>query len=124
MTESSKRSTLNANSFLDSLTAVSPIDGRYRVYGDMLSVFMSEYGLIRARARVECEYLLALSETKGVGMRALSAEEKPLLAKLADVSLEDARIVKKIEQEGNEGIPATNHAVKAVEYFIKSKLRG
>src|SRR3989338_2628428 len=124
MTESSKRSTLNANSFLDSLTAVSPIDGRSRVYGDMLSVFMSEYGLIRARARVECEYLLALSETKGVGMRALSAEEKQLLAKLADVSLEDARIVKKIEQEGYEGIPATNHDVKAVEYFIKSKLRG
>src|SRR3989338_8265651 len=104
------------------LTAVSSIDGRYREATAALSEYMSEFALIRARVRVECEYLIALSETKGVGLRALTTEEKKLLAKLADISVEDANIVKAIEKEGYEGIPATNHDVKAVEYFLKSRL--
>src|SRR3989344_9359554 len=104
------------------LTAVSSIDGRYHEVSSALSEYMSEYALIRARVRVECEYLIALSETKGVGLRALTAEEKKLLADLADIFVEDARIVKQIEKEGYEGIPATNHDVKAVEYFLKSRL--
>ena len=104
------------------LTAVSSIDGRYRDTSSALAEHMSEYALIRARVRVESEYLIALSETKGVGLRALTTEEKKLLAKLADISVEDAKIVKAIEKEGYEGIPATNHDVKAVEYFLKLKL--
>ena len=104
------------------LTAVSSIDGRYHEVSSALSEYMSEYALIRARVRVECEYLIALSETKGVGLRALSSEEKDILGKLADVSVEDAQKVKAIEKEGHDGIPATNHDVKAVEYFLKSKL--
>ena len=104
------------------LTAVSSIDGRYRDTSSALAEHMSEYALIRARVRVESEYLIALSETKGVGLRALTTEEKKLLAKLADISVEDAKIVKAIEKEGYEGIPATNNDVKAVEYFLKLKL--
>lgn len=104
------------------LTAVSSVDGRYREISSALSEYMSEYALIRARVRVECEYLIALSETKGVGLRALTAEEKKLLTALTDISVEDARAVKQIEKEGCEGIPATNHDVKAVEYFLKSRL--
>ena len=104
------------------LTAISSIDGRYREVSSALAGHMSEYALIRARVRIECEYLIALSETKGVGLRALSAGEKDILGKLADVPVEDAQIVKAIEKEGYEDIPATNHDVKAIEYFLKSRL--
>ncbi len=106
------------------LTAVSAIDGRYRAVGAELAEHMSELGLIRSRLLVEVEYLVALSEA-GI-MRKLSNEEKTLLRQLSDISPEDAAIVKKIEREGYESagrrIPATNHDVKAVEYFIKMKL--
>lgn len=109
---------------LEQLTAISSIDGRYRDAASALAEYFSEFALIRARARVECEYLIALSETEGVGMRNLTKEEKSTLEKIADISLEDAQIVKKIEREGFEEIPATNHDVKAVEYFLKKKLAG
>ena len=61
------------------LTAVSSIDGRYHEISAGLSEYFSEYGLIKQRLAVECEYLIALSETKGVGMRTLTAEEKATL---------------------------------------------
>src|SRR3989338_1314745 len=102
------------------LSAISSIDGRYRTIVASLAEHFSEYGLIRKRITVECEYLLALSEA-GV-IRALSKEEKVILQQLPHISLEEAAIVKKIEKEGYEGIPATNHDVKAVEYFLKMKL--
>ncbi len=107
---------------LESLTTISSIDGRYRDACAPLAEYFSEFALIRARVRVECEYLTSLSETKGVGIRAVSADEKKLLRKIADISLEDAKIVKAIEKDGWEGIPATNHDVKAIEYFIKRQL--
>ena len=106
---------------LEPLTAISPVDGRYRNIGAELTEHFSEFGLIRARLLVETEYLIALSEA-GVGMRKLSNEEKAILQQLPHISTEDAAIVKKIEREGYEGIPATNHDVKAIEYFIKMKL--
>ena len=110
---------------LDPLMAVSSIDGRYRTYGDMLAVSFSEFALIKNRVRVECEYLIALSETSGTGLRKLTAEEKKTLHEIVSgFSLEDARIVKSIEEDGYEEIPATNHDVKAVEYFLKLKLKG
>jgi len=105
---------------LEPLTAISPIDGRYRAIGAELTEHFSEFGLIRARLLVETEYLIALSEA-GV-VRKLSNEEKAVLHQLPHISTEEAQIVKKIEREGYEGIPATNHDVKAVEYFIKMKL--
>jgi adenylosuccinate lyase len=106
---------------LEPLTAISPVDGRYRNIGAELTEHFSEFGLIRARLVVEAEYLIALCEA-GVGMRKLSNEEEALLQQLPHISTEDAATVKKIEREGYEGIPATNHDVKALEYFIKMKL--
>src|SRR3989344_7966231 len=106
---------------LEALTAVSAVDGRYRDISVELSEHFSEYGLIRKRLLVECEYLIALAES-GVGMRALSTEEKLILQQLPHISTQEAQIVKKIEKEGYEGIPATNHDVKAIEYFVKMKL--
>ena len=112
---------------LEPLTAISSVDGRYRTIAAELTEHFSEFGLIRARLLVETEYLIALSEA-GVGMRALSTEEKAILQKLPLITVEEAQVVKKIEKEGlpaqagYEGIPATNHDVKAVEYFIKMKL--
>ena len=108
---------------LEQLTAVSPIDGRYRDVASALCEYFSEYGLIRKRLTVECEYLIALSEAN-LGLRAFSEEEKVVLRQLPQISLEEAAVIKKIEKEGYEGIPATNHDVKAVEYFIKKKLAG
>ncbi len=108
---------------LELLTAVSSIDGRYRNVSVELAEYFSEFGLIRARLLVETEYLIALSEAK-VGMRALSDDEKATLQKFSRISAEEAQVVKKIEKEGYEGIPATNHDIKAVEYFIKMKLVG
>ena len=111
------------NNGLEPLTAVSSVDGRYRAGSSALSGYFSEYALIRARVRVECEYLIALSDA-GAGMRTLSDAEKKQLLSLRDVSLEDARTVKKLEREGHDNIPATNHDVKAVEYFLKQKIKG
>jgi adenylosuccinate lyase len=106
------------------LTAVSSVDGRYNAISRDLWSHFSEYGLIQKRLIVECEYLIALSEEKGVGMRELSHEEKTILRQLPNISIEEARIVTRIEREGYEGIPATNHDVKAVEYYLKKKLAG
>lgn len=107
------------------LTAVSSIDGRYRTYGDIIAGSISEFALMRNRIAVECEYVLALSETAGTGLRKLTAEEKKMLRGIGEnFTLDDARIVKRIEQEGYEGIPPTNHDVKAIEYYLKSKVRG
>ena len=106
------------------LQAISSVDGRYRGVTEPLAEYFSEYALIRARCRVECEYLVALSETTELGVRALKPEEKHTLRSLAALSLEDARIIKTIETDGYEKIPATNHDVKAVEYFLKMRLKG
>ena len=103
------------------LTAISSVDGRYRDISAALLEHFSEFGLIRKRLLVECEYLIALSGA-GVGMRKLGKEEKTTLQQLSQISTEEAHVVKKIEKEGYEGIPATNHDVKAVEYFLKMKL--
>ena len=104
------------------LTAISSIDGRYRNLLEKFAERFSEFALIRARIKVESEYLLALSEEKELGIRKLTTKEQEVLKNLSHISIEDARIVKAIEKDGYEGIPATNHDVKAVEYFIKRKL--
>jgi adenylosuccinate lyase len=110
---------------LEPLTAVSSVDGRYRATAAALAGYFSEYALIKKRLIVECAYLRLLSSARDVDMkRTFTEQELELLRALADISIEDAHIVKKIEREGYEGIPATNHDVKAVEYFIKLKLKG
>ena len=108
---------------LESLTAISPVDGRYRSTAEPLAEYFSEYALMKMRVTVECEYLTALSETKGVGIRPLTTGEKTLLRTLPQISIDDAQIIRKFEREGYGGVPATNHDVKAVEYFIKLKLK-
>lgn len=108
---------------LSELSAISPIDGRYRHIAEPLAEHLSEYALIRARIRVECEYLIALSKTPGLPMRKLSRREEALLRRMGEVSIADARIVKQIERKGYKGIPATNHDLKATEYLIKEKLK-
>lgn len=99
---------------LNALTAISPIDGRYRSQLEALAPYFSEYGLIRYRVRVEVEYFLFLAEQKVIS---LPAKVKP--AKLRAVYEEfpeaDALRIKEIER-------TTNHDVKAVEYFLKEKL--
>jgi len=97
------------------LTAISSVDGRYHDVSAELSEYFSEYGLIKKRTAVECEYLIALSETDGGGVRKLSKDEKVALRIIANISVEDAQRVKEIEKE-------TNHDVKAVEYYIKRHL--
>ncbi|TCT24517.1 adenylosuccinate lyase [Thermomonas haemolytica] len=100
------------------LTALSPLDGRYAGKVDPLRPIFSEYGLIRARVRVEVEWLLALAAEPGIPELApFSAAAAARLRALADgFSVEDAARVKAIEA-------TTNHDVKAVEYFIKERLK-
>ena len=101
---------------LDVLTAVSPIDGRYRSKTDKLAGYFSEYALIRYRVRVEIEYFITLCE---LPLPQLENFNHSLFESLRDIyrnfTEKDAARVKEIEQ-------TTNHDVKAVEYFIKEKI--
>ncbi len=108
---------------MNELNALSPLDGRYSGSVSELSPLVSEYGLIRYRVFVECEYFKALAKVPELGFT-LSKEEIAIVDGIANVSEADAAIVKQIETVGYEGIPATRHDVKAVEYFIKGKLKG
>ncbi|WP_374248194.1 adenylosuccinate lyase [Thermomonas sp.] len=101
------------------LTALSPLDGRYAGKVDALRPIFSEYGLIRARVKVEVEWLLALAGEPGIPELApFSDAAAARLRALADgFSVEHAARVKAIEA-------TTNHDVKAVEYFIKEQLKG
>lgn len=98
---------------LNTLTAISPVDGRYRNKCENLDLYFSEFALIRYRVKVEIEYFIALSGT-GVGnLGNIPAEQLDSLRLIyKDFSLEDARRIKEIES-------VTNHDVKAVEYFLK-----
>ncbi|MCU4157630.1 adenylosuccinate lyase [Carboxylicivirga sp. A043] len=97
------------------LTAISPVDGRYRNKVDGLALYFSEYALIRYRVLVEIEYFIALCEQP---LPQLADFDKALYEDLRKVyknfELEDADRIKEIES-------VTNHDVKAVEYFIKEK---
>ena len=98
---------------LNNLTAISPIDGRYRNKTERLAEYFSEYALIRYRVRVEIEYFIALCQLPLPQLSDFSAIYFPQLRSLyTDFSETDARRVKDIEN-------ITNHDVKAVEYFIK-----
>ena len=104
---------------LDTLTAISPIDGRYQNKCSELQEVFSEYGLVKRRVLVECVWLEALCDAKEIKeCKALSSSERKALRKIAeDFSVEDAQRVKDIEK-------TTNHDVKAVEYFLKEKVAG
>lgn len=100
---------------LEELTAISPIDGRYRGKCDALAEYFSEYALIKYRVRIEVEYFIALCEVK---LPQLKGVDSSIYSKLRDIyknfSTDDAKRIKEIES-------VTNHDVKAVEYFLKEK---
>ena len=101
---------------LNKLTAISPVDGRYRNQTEKLADYFSEYALIRYRIRVEVEYFIALCE---LPLPELAGGEKSkfeaLRALYLDFSEADALRVKEIEA-------TTNHDVKAIEYILKEKM--
>ncbi|PSQ28663.1 adenylosuccinate lyase [Halobacteriales archaeon SW_10_68_16] len=106
------------------LTAVSPLDGRYARHTEPLVPYVSEGALARARVRVEVEYLLALADLDATGLALDTDERQRLRAVVEEFDAEDAALVKRIETEGHGGYPATNHDVKAVEYFLRHELDG
>lgn len=98
---------------LNTLTALSPVDGRYRKQVQHLADYFSEYALMKYRVLVEVEYYLFLADKK---FFTIPAKARKGLQELAtDFSLEDAQEIKNTEKK-------TNHDVKAVEYFIKNRL--
>ncbi len=104
-----------------SLNSISPIDGRYQKSTLPLSPIFSERGLMHYRLIVEGEYLIALSELK-IKLRKFSDREKKLIRFLYNLSTVNAQTISDIEIKGYKKIKATDHDVKAVEYFMKEKL--
>lgn len=100
---------------MQALTAISPIDGRYRDKVEILSGYFSESALIRYRVKVEIEYFIALCELPLPQLETFDPAFFPRLRKIyRNFTVEDAQQIKDIEK-------TTNHDVKAVEYFIKEK---
>lgn len=100
---------------LSSLTAISPVDGRYRSKCERLDEYFSEYALIRYRVKVEVEYFIALCRLPLPQLEAVECAACDSLRDIyRDFTLEDAMRIKEIES-------VTNHDVKAVEYFLKEK---
>jgi adenylosuccinate lyase len=98
---------------LNTLTAISPIDGRYRSQVEVLSAYFSEFALMQYRLRVETEYFIALSQKKIFSLSAANANK---LRKIyLDFSPETAMEIKNLEK-------VTNHDVKALEYYMKKEL--
>ncbi|GAB4028446.1 adenylosuccinate lyase [Spirosoma koreense] len=103
---------------LTALTAISPVDGRYRKQVEALAPYFSEFGLIHYRVRIEIEYFIALCEWQIPQLAGVDKAQFPVLRALYEnFSEADALRIKEIEK-------TTNHDVKAVEYFIKEKLKG
>lgn len=99
---------------LQALTAISPVDGRYRKQLEELAPYFSEYALIRYRVQVEVEYFIALAEQK---LFTLPKAKIPALRNIyQSFTVENAQLVKDTEK-------ITNHDVKAVEYFLKNELK-
>ena len=100
---------------LSLLTAISPVDGRYRSKTEAYAAYFSEYALIRYRVLVEVEYFIALCEIPLKQLVQVPASVFPKLRSIYfNFSEEDAQKVKEIEK-------VTNHDVKAIEYFLKDK---
>ena len=100
---------------LNFLTAISPLDGRYRQKVDELDNYFSEFGLIRYRLMVEVEYFIALCDIPLPQLIDFKKENfKTLRSIYEDFDLTDAEKIKEREK-------ITNHDVKAVEYFLKEK---
>ena len=103
---------------LNALTAISPIDGRYFDKTKILNPIFSEFGLIKYRVLIEVKWLQAMSDNAGIAeVPKFSKAAGQFLSDIAsNFSLEDAYMIKKIER-------TTNHDVKALEYFLKDKIK-
>ena len=100
---------------LNALTAISPVDGRYRKTSESLSKYFSEFALINYRIQVEVEYFIALCKLPLPQLKSFDKKHFTSLRKMyKNFSLKDAEEIKQIEK-------ITNHDVKAVEYFLKKK---
>jgi adenylosuccinate lyase len=103
---------------LATISALSPLDGRYATRLNALRPLLSEYGLMHRRVQVEVEWLIGLSDAGFAELPALSEAERGFLRSLVVRFAEtDARAIKEIER-------TTNHDVKAVEYWIKGRIKG
>ncbi|MBZ6494871.1 adenylosuccinate lyase [Natrinema longum] len=107
---------------IDALYAVSPLDGRYGGRTAPLSPYASEAALMRARVRVEVEYLIALADLEATPLEFDLDERTHLRGLYQHFAEEDAQLIKKLETEGHAEFEATNHDVKAVEYFVRHRL--
>jgi len=106
----------------DPVDAVSPLDGRYAERMAPLRPYVSEAALMRARTRVEVEYLVALAEDPGVPLELPPDDIERCRAVVADFGADDAELIKRIETEGIDELGPTNHDVKAIEYFLRVRL--
>ena len=106
----------------DPLAAVSPLDGRYAGRTAPLSPYASEAGLMRARVRVEVEYLIELAALSATPVVFDDDAIDALRDLYASFSADDAELIKALEVEGAAGYAATNHDVKAIEYFLRVRL--
>jgi len=104
------------------LSAVSPLDGRYARYTEPLTEYASEAALMRARVEVEVEYLIALADLDVTPVTIDGDTRSELRDLYRTFDDGDAEIVKRLETEGYEGYTATNHDVKAIEYFVRMHL--
>ena len=105
------------------LTSVSPVDGRYEGKTKCLQGYFSEMALMKYRIYTEINYLIKLLETPMLKERVTKPVDAAKLRSIIDISLEDAEIIKAFETKGYNETPATNHDVKAIEYFIKLKIK-
>ncbi|PIQ68062.1 MAG: adenylosuccinate lyase [Candidatus Taylorbacteria bacterium CG11_big_fil_rev_8_21_14_0_20_46_11] len=108
---------------IDTLDALCPLDGRYRKKVQALSSAFSERGLMTRRTLVEIDYLCALSDHPRVPLRKFTVSERRYMRTLQNISLPAGRIIKRIELEGYQGRHKTNHDVKAIEFYIQSRLK-
>jgi adenylosuccinate lyase len=104
------------------LSAVSPLDGRYARYTEPLVPYASERALMRARTQVEIEYLTELADLDETPLDIDSAQREHLRSVYEEFDEDDAALIKRIETEGYGEYSATNHDVKAVEYFVREHL--
>ena len=105
----------------DPLAAVSPLDGRYAGRTEPLVPYASEAALMRARLRVEVEYLIALAALDATPLSLSDADRGDLREVVEGFGVDDARLIKRLETEGTAEYAATNHDVKAVEYFLRTR---
>src|ERR1700744_5685061 len=110
--------TFTSSDHTHTLTALSPLDGRYAAKTEALRIWLSEAAFMRHRVTVEIHWLLALSDAGLTEVPRFSAQSEAFLLQLIEkFSAEDAMRIKEIER-------VTNHDVKAVEYWLKESVKG